>query len=475
MPFGLKKSDKGDGDLDSKKASLFGGRSKASKASGSPAPASNNPYAAAPPSNANPYASAPTNDPYGKDIKTDPYAKSQSSFSQPPTSSFGNLSLNGDRAAPPSYGAAGGSGQPFRNDKSPVPPGGYGGGQARYPAPGNSYGQTGGYGNSDPYGTGSSQQASRYGPSGYGGLGRSNSQDTMSTDAGRNALFGDAPTRAQQSRPDMPPQQGSAGEAGDASYSNTGGYDSTEMPGGYGSGPPRELTAEEQEDQDVEASKQEIRFIKQQDVASTRNARRIAEQAEATGRETLARLGAQGERIHNTERNLDMASNQNRLAEEKARELKTLNRSMFAVHVANPFTAKKREEAANAIALEKHQRERAQRDATREEAYGSTARAQRQQRDINGNVVRTAPGANRNLADRAKYQFEADSEDDEMENEIDDNLDAIHRGAKTLNMLGKAMGEEIDSQNKHIDRIITKTDKVDDQIAVNRARLDRIR
>ena len=53
--------------------------------------------------------------------------------------------------------------------------------------------------------------------------------------------------------------------------------------------------------------------------------------------------------------------------------------------------------------------------------------------------------------------------------------DAIHRGAKTLNALGKAMGEEIKSQNKHIDRITAKTDKVDDQIAVNRARLDRIR
>lgn len=47
-------------------------------------------------------------------------------------------------------------------------------------------------------------------------------------------------------------------------------------------------------------------------------------------------------------------------------------------------------------------------------------------------------------------------EDDEMENEIDDNLDAIHRGAKTLNLLGRAMGEEIDSQNKHIDRISGK-------------------
>lgn len=53
--------------------------------------------------------------------------------------------------------------------------------------------------------------------------------------------------------------------------------------------------------------------------------------------------------------------------------------------------------------------------------------------------------------------------------------DAIHRGARTLNQLGKAMGSEIDSQNKHIDRIMGKTDKVDDQIAVNRARLDRIK
>jgi len=46
--------------------------------------------------------------------------------------------------------------------------------------------------------------------------------------------------------------------------------------------------------------------MKQQDVSSTRNALRLAQQAEETGRDTLARLGAQGERIHNTERNLDL-------------------------------------------------------------------------------------------------------------------------------------------------------------------------
>lgn len=43
-----------------------------------------------------------------------------------------------------------------------------------------------------------------------------------------------------------------------------------------------------------------------------------------------------------------------------------------------------------------------------------------------------------------------------------------------LNALSRAVGEEVDTQNVHIGRIIGKTDKVDDQIAMNRARLDRI-
>jgi thiamine pyrophosphokinase len=77
--------------------------------------------------------------------------------------------------------------------------------------------------------------------------------------------------------------------------------------GAYGD---RELTAEEQEEEDISATKNEIKFMKQQDVSSTRNALRLAQQAEESGRDTLQRLGAQGERIHNTERNLDMASSQ---------------------------------------------------------------------------------------------------------------------------------------------------------------------
>jgi hypothetical protein len=93
------------------------------------------------------------------------------------------------------------------------------------------------------------------------------------------------------------------------------------------------LTTEEEEE--VAATKQQIRLMKQQDVSSSRNSLRIGSQAEETGRATLARLGAHGERISNTEKNLDLSAKQNTIAEQKAKELKTLNKSMFAVHAFN--------------------------------------------------------------------------------------------------------------------------------------------
>ncbi|KAF2151713.1 hypothetical protein K461DRAFT_286677 [Myriangium duriaei CBS 260.36] len=423
MPL-FSKKDK-DRNEDEKRSALFGGRSKSSKGASSDA----NPYA-----NVN----APNNDPYS----------------------------NNSATPPPPYQNQGSS--QHRQDKSPVPPSGYGGAppQNRYGGS-STYNQSSGYG-SNPYGSSGGQQPTpSQRPGGYGGLGRSSSHDTTSTDAGRAQLFGDAPSRQQQQ-----PQQGGGSNTAQQNYNSSYGGDSS-FAGGYGGYQDRELTAEEQEEEDVQATKNEIKFIKQQDVASTRNARRIAEQAEATGRETLARLGQQGERIHNAERNLDLASAQNRIAQEKASELKTLNRSMFAVHVSNPFTKGKREAEANAYALDKHREERGKMDATRKEAQESASRRDAAGRMLGAKALEEEK--KKNLAQRSKYQFEADSEDEGMENEIDENLEAIHRGAKTLNALGKAMGNELDSQNKHINRIIGKTDLVDDEIALNRARLDRIR
>ena len=138
--------------------------------------------------------------------------------------------------------------------------------------------------------------------------------------------------------------------------------------------------------------------------------------SEETGMNTLARIGAQGERIHNTEKNLDITANHNRVAEDRAKELKKLNRSMFAVHVSNPFTAESRTRRADEDVLEKHQLERAQREATRRAGYDTDQRLQKTFSEISKDGPNAAAKKQASLAERAKYQFEADSEDDEMEN-----------------------------------------------------------
>ncbi len=206
----------------------------------------------------------------------------------------------------------------------------------------------------------------------------------------------------------------------------------------------------------MQAAKQQIRLMKQEDVASTRNALRIAAQAEESGRGTLERLAAQGERIHNTEKNLDLATNHNRVAEARAKELKTLNKSMFAVHVSNPFTKTSRRQARDDDVINKNRAEREQRDTTRAAGFASKARVDGAFRDLRPGEPGYEAKQKSRLAERAKYQFEADSEDEQMENEIDDNLDALGQAAGRLNALARATGKEVDEQNRQIDVIISK-------------------
>lgn len=444
--FGFGK--KGDGDEDSNRSALFGSRSK----NKSPNP-STNPYAQ-PPSASDPYNQARLNTGVGAIQRGPSPSNDQYNRGAPPPRQSGYGGLNAGYNSDNRYGdrkEIGGFNE--SNDTSKANSSGGGGyGSDRY-------GAQDGYG-TDRYGTGlsgpqSSTGSSRYGPGGYGGLGSSAAYDTATTDNNRDALFGGAKERVQKrsQQPDNPGQPPPYGA--DYGQGVQSGVYGDEANHGYEAYGDRQLTAEEEEEEDVQATKQEIRFIKQADVASTRNALRVAAQAEETGRDTLARIGAQGERIHNTEKNLDLTANQNRVAEDKARELKTLNKSMFAVHVSNPFTGASRRQKRDEDIMEKHRTERAMREATRREGYDTDQRLQKTFRDLESDGAK-ANAQKSSLAERAKYQFEADEEDEGMENEIDANIDALHGAATRLNGLAKATGKELEEQNRHLMRINQK-------------------
>lgn len=304
------------------------------------------------------------------------------------------------------------------------------------PRSNNAYGAaSGGYG-----GYGGAAPAAPSG--GYGGYGNPGLNRNDSADSGRDQLFGGANQRQQPS----PSAQGGYGQS-------PGGYrqqGSGQQNSGYGQD--RQLTAEEEEEEDVEAVKQQIRFTKQESVSSTRNALRVAAQAEETGRNTLTRLGAQGERLHNTEKNLDIASNHNRIAEQKARELKTLNGSMFSIHVKNPLASKARAQEEERRILERHQSDREEREKTREFGFESRNRVDNALKSGG----RAGPPSKMSLAERSKYQFEGDDSDDEKEKEIENNLDALGAVTGRLRGLAMATSEEVDRQNVQIDKIMKK-------------------
>ena len=219
-----------------------------------------------------------------------------------------------------------------------------------------------------------------------------------------------------------------------------------EQSGSYG----EEYNSEEEE---IKSTKASINFVKNQSVRSTRNALDAALAAEASGLQTLSHLGTQGERLHNTEKNLNVASSQNRIAEERARELKSLNRSMFVPSVGNPLRSKSRAQEEEAKIIARHQMEREERDRTREFGYESKNVVGRALNTTNGRVESKAKSS---LAERSRYQFEADEEDDAMEDEIDSNLDQL--GALTGRLKGIAMAtsKEVDRQNQQIDKIMKK-------------------
>ncbi|KAK6523508.1 Protein transport protein S9 plasma membrane t-SNARE [Arthrobotrys megalospora] len=257
---------------------------------------------------------------------------------------------------------------------------------------------------------------------------------------------------------------------GSGGYSAASGYDSKDP---YSTGQSKQMTAEEEEEEDADALKSQIRFTKQESVASTRNALRAAARAEEVGRDTLVRLGEQGEKLHQTELNLDMAKNHGHRAEDQAAHLKRLNRSMFVPVAGSPFGRQARADKEEEKIMERHR-------VAREEREKIQSAGMQGQQAVKGGLrpmgaPAMAPRQKMSLAEKAKYQFEADEEDDAMEEEIDDNLHQLGGAIGRLNLLAKTQNQVVQDQNKTIERLNQKSENVHQQIDRNTHRINKIK
>ncbi|KAI0361662.1 hypothetical protein OH77DRAFT_1417933 [Trametes cingulata] len=250
-------------------------------------------------------------------------------------------------------------------------------------------------------------------------------------------------------------------------------------------GPPRRGTPPpgEETEEDVEGIKQNMRFLKQDSVNSTRNALRLAREAEETARNTVTKLGSQSEKLADTERHLDVSKGHSLRAEDKTDELKQLNRSIFRPVITFNKDAKRAAQEAKIQARyeeEREEREKAMRDIRETQdrlGRAATYGMRGDEEGIGGGSgrLRTQAELQARKSQRSRYQFEADEEDDQLEDELDDNLDEIMDVTKRLKALGTAMSSELDTQNDRITRITQKTDSLDNHIFRNTQRLNRIK
>lgn len=230
------------------------------------------------------------------------------------------------------------------------------------------------------------------------------------------------------------------------------------------------------EDEEIEAIKQDIRFTKQESVALTRNTLRMAQEADASGTNTLGMLGSQLERLYNAEQNLLLADTQTKIAEDKVAELKRLNRSIFIPATGNPFNRKLRLHQQEMRLKTQKEQEKYLRETNRAGMYASE---QRIKQGITSNATNSETfnkyQGEKHLQQAQRYQFDNDLEDDEMEKELASNLDQILNYTKKLRTTATTMGQEVDAQNARLRQIEEDADRLDINVHLNSTRLNNIR
>lgn len=411
----------------------------------------------------NPYAQQPAEDPYAR---MTPYQHARTDLAAGPRGPPAGLPTgpspsNSYGTPPPSYSAPAQekSGyQPQRYGAS----GGYGGN--RYDVgPSTSGLNRTGASPAPSYGT---PRVSARGPGGYGGLGpaeENHIKDELLAGA-TGKYVGQGPPA-----PSYKPENSGSGLSNTAE-NNAGGYG---FSGGYGE--QRELTAEELEEQEYQDIRSQGLQMKRDDVSSLQRTLQIAANTLELADGTTARLNEQEDMLRNTEKNLDTARIHTKIADEKTRELKTLNRSMFAFHAKNPFTSSKREEEAIQAYLQSYQEDTEIGGKTRAERYKSEQERMRQGKVLN---APTRPFGVTQQPSQRERKFMFDDEDEEegqLEDELGELINMAGGAVTQLHQKAVGMGQSLERQNPLIDRLADKSTDVDIGLAKTRAVMNRIR
>ncbi|KAK9464891.1 hypothetical protein V1512DRAFT_212069 [Lipomyces arxii] len=236
------------------------------------------------------------------------------------------------------------------------------------------------------------------------------------------------------------------------------------------------------EDDEIRATKSQIKHVNTQTERLAGEAVALASQAMNSGMRTLGMLNEQNNQLLSVNKTLNTTQQKSIEAESNTNELKLANRSMFMPRITNPFSNEphRREQvldllAQDNIALDEQGRAHGQFvnnvagrvigiDSRGQQASVSNVEAQyKEQRERQW----------REQTGKKSHMFEPDEDDFATEKAIENNLNSLAVSSGQLNYVASAINTQIDGQNTRLAGMQAQNDGVQISLNLDIARMQR--
>uniref|UniRef100_W6NCN2 Target SNARE coiled-coil region domain containing protein n=1 Tax=Haemonchus contortus TaxID=6289 RepID=W6NCN2_HAECO len=205
----------------------------------------------------------------------------------------------------------------------------------------------------------------------------------------------------------------------------------------------------------------EIEKYMQQSLDSTERSRRHLENSEKIGAQTAQDLLEQREKLERTERNLDEIHRTTQITQRNLNSLK----SVFGGFFKNKFSRKPQEGPIEQMPQSKSA-SRLSETVGEISVSGASGGSSASFSGTSGVPQTTLSESSRNAIKGTRWEV--------MDNQIDENLDAMSRNLRNLQRLGQDLGKEVDEQNQLLDRIQAKADRNDVIVRVQDKQMQKI-
>jgi len=214
---------------------------------------------------------------------------------------------------------------------------------------------------------------------------------------------------------------------------------------GFGIDPVKSYTNNESIEDQVEDYERDIEKYMQKSLASTQRSRQQLESSEQLATQTAMDLLEQREKLERTDRNLDTIHRTTQLTQRSLNSLK----SVFGGFFKNKFTKAPKDIDQSAVPPSKSE---SQLSRVVEQSGSNNASNPFESGSSSGGVGSLSATSRSYIKDT---RWEA------MDNQIDENLDGMSAQLARLRTMGTALGDEVEDQNRMLDRIQVKAERND--------------